>query len=133
MPPTNQPRIFYHVTMQPHRRLPALYAEVESCVRELLMEFVRDSVFSIQEVGVVPTHIHLLVEKAPWADLLAFIKAFQNHSSDRIFARFPELMRDMRTNRFWTDGGFHYVRHTVASLDTVRRYIRNQKKHHGLE
>ena len=126
-------RVFYHVTMQPHRRLPALYAEVEAFVLELIADYTRDSEFSVHAVGVVPTHVHILIEKAPWADLLVFIKDFQKHSSDRIFARFPELKRDMHTDRFWTDGGFHYVRHTEASLGKVRAYIRNQKKHHGLE
>ncbi len=126
-------RVFYHVTMQPHRRLPALYAEVEVLVRALLVDFCRDSEFVVSEVEVVPTHIHLLVEKAPWADLLGFISDFQKFSSGRIFERFPELMWDMQTDRFWTDGGFHYVRHGEDSLETVRAYIRGQKKHHGLE
>jgi REP element-mobilizing transposase RayT len=39
----------------------------------------------------------------------------------------------MKTDRFWTDGGFYYVKHNENSLDNVRRYIREQKKHHGLE
>ena len=89
--------------------------------------------FSALEVGVVPTHIHLLIEKAPWADLVGFIKEFQECSSERIFEKFPELMRDMKTDRFWTDGGYHYERHEEDSLEIVRQYIRNQKRHHGLE
>jgi REP element-mobilizing transposase RayT len=126
-------RVFYHVTMQPHRRLPALYAEVEALVLALLTEFTRDRPFSVRAVGVVPTHIHILLEKSPWADLLVFIKEFQAFSSARIFARFPELSRDMRTDRFWTDGGFHYVRHTDDSYDKVLAYVKRQKRHHGLE
>jgi putative transposase len=129
---TNQ-RVFYHVTMQPHRRLPALYAEVEAFVRDLVTDYARNREFDVWEVGVVPNHIHILIEKAPWANLLVFIKDFQQYSSSRIFAQFPELKRDMQTDRFWTDGGFHYVRHTEESLDKVRAYIRGQKKHHGLE
>lgn len=130
---TGDSRTDYPVTMQPYRRLPALYVEVEAYLLEILADFARNRPISVLEVGVVPTHIHLLIEKAPWADRLALIKAFQAYSSARIFERFPELMRDMHTDRFWTDGGFHYVRHNEASLDTVRRYIRNQKRHHGLE
>ena len=127
------PRVFYHVTMQPHRRLPALCAEVEALVLALLEEYTRDSLFSVRAVGVVPTHIHILIEKAPWADLLVFIKEFQAFSSERIFARFPELSLDMHTDRFWTEGGFHYARHTEESYDKVLAYVRRQKQHHGLE
>ena len=90
--------------MQPHRRLPALYTEVEAFILELLADYTRDSQFSVRAVGVVPTHIHILIEKAPWADLLVFIKDFQQYSSERIFVRFPELSRDMHTDRFWTAG-----------------------------
>jgi hypothetical protein len=43
------------------------------------------------------------------------------------------LARDLQTDRFWTDGAFRYERHTEASLETVRRYVREQKRHHGLE
>jgi REP element-mobilizing transposase RayT len=118
--------------MQPYRRLPALFAEVEAIVRDFIVEYTRGTEFVVLEAGVVPTHIHLLVEKAPWADLIAFVKDFQRQSSVRIFERLPQLALDMRTDRFWTDGGFHYRRHTPASLETVRQYIRNQKKHHGL-
>jgi REP element-mobilizing transposase RayT len=91
------------------------------------------SEFQVLEVGVAPTHIHKFVEKAPWADLLEFIRDFQLRSSERILTQFPKLARDMRTDRFWTDGGFHYERHEQGSLEAVRRYIREQKRHHGLE
>jgi REP element-mobilizing transposase RayT len=126
-------RSYYHVTMQPHRRLPALYGEIEAYVLELLVTLTDGAEVQVLEVGVVPTHIHLLLIKAPWLDLKAFLVDFQEQSSARIFARFPQLALDMRTNQFWTVGGFHYRRHRPASVEKVRRYIRNQKKHHGLE
>jgi len=126
-------RVYYHVTMQPHRRLPALCGEIEAYVVQLLAAYTADTDFTVLEVGVVPTHIHILIEKAPWTDLLTFLKAFQADSSAQIFAQFPQLALDMRTNQFWTIGGFHYRRHTAASLPVVRRYIRDQKRHHGLE
>src|SRR6185503_19547516 len=115
-------RVYYHVTLQPHRRLPALYAEVETFVRELMGEMTQDTEFTVLEVGAVPTHIHLLIEKAPGADLIVFIRDFQDKSSKRIFSKFPELARDMKTDRFWTDGGFQYERHTATSLSKVRHY-----------
>src|SRR5262245_45683784 len=107
----NKQRIYYHVTMQPHRRLPALYGEIELFVLELLRRATLDSEFHVLEVGVVPTHIHILLEKAPWADLLSLIKTFQAESTTTIFERFPQLALDMKTNQFWTIGGFHYERH----------------------
>ncbi len=128
---SSRPRIYYHVTFQPHQRLPALYSEVETYLRETLPLIAKRGEFTVVEVGVVPTHIHLLIEKAPWADLRKIIAAIKDTTSSGIFERFPELALDMHTTEFWAKG-HHYVRHTTRSLATVRQYIREQKRHHGL-
>jgi REP element-mobilizing transposase RayT len=73
----------------------------------------------------------LLIEKAPWANLLAIIREIQDTTSDEILTRFPDLAFDAKIQRVWDDG-YHYQHHTEKSLDTVRLYIRNQKQHHGL-
>jgi REP element-mobilizing transposase RayT len=125
-------RVFYHVTFQTQWRLPAVYDEVEAYFREAVPKIARRDEFTVLEIGVVPTHVHLLIEKAPWADLLKIIREIQDSTSAQIFERFPELALDMHTDRFWADG-YHYERHTEKSVETVRQYIRNQKRHHGLE
>jgi REP element-mobilizing transposase RayT len=127
-----QSRYYYHVTLQPYKRLPLLWAEVEAYLREILPSLARKDEFNLPEVGVAPTHIHLLLSKAPWADLLLIINRIQNQTSEQILMRFPELGQSLGLERFWAEG-FHYTKHTAGSLETVRRYIQNQKKHHGLE
>ncbi len=127
-----QPRYYYHVTLQPYKRLPLLYAEVEAYLCEILPQLARKDEFNLLEVGVVPTHIHLLLAKAPWANLLKIIHRIQSETSEQILIRFPELGQSLRIEQFWAVG-FHYTKHTAKSLETVRQYIRDQKKHHGLE
>lgn len=132
MPRPPRPRIYYHVTFQPYRRLPILYDEIEAYLRDTLPKIAKRGEFTVLEIGVVPTHIHLLIEKAPWANLLHIIRAIQNATSDEILQRFPELALDLKIDRFWAEG-YHYERHTDKSVEAVRRYIRDQKRHHGLE
>ena len=127
-----QPHYYYHVTLQPYKRLPLLYTEIEAYLHEILPKLAKQREFTLLEIGVVPTHIHLLLEKAPWADLLQIIRRIQLETSEEILTRFPELAQRLKLERFWADG-FHYTKHTVKSLETVRQYIQNQKKHHGLE
>ena len=128
---SSQLRVYYHVTFQPHRRLPALYAEVETYLLAALPLLAKRGEFVVIEVGVVPTHIHLLIEKAPWTDLRKIIAVIKDSTSTGIFERFPDLALDMHTTQFWAEG-HHYVRHTAKSLATVRHYIQEQKRHHGL-
>ena len=128
---TKPERVYYHITFQTRRRIPAIYDEVEAYFREVVPHIARRGEFTVLEIGVVPTHVHLLIEKAPWADLIAIIREIQAHTSTHILERFPELALDLKTDRFWAEG-YHYERHGEKSLETVRRYIRNQKRHHGL-
>ncbi len=127
-----QPHYYYHVTLQPHKRLPLLYDEVEAYLREVLPRLAHKDEFTLLDVGVVPTHIHLLLTKAPWANLLEIIQRIQIETSEQILIRFPELGQSLRIEHFWAEG-FHYTKHTAKSLGTVRQYIQDQKKHHGLE
>lgn len=88
--------------------------------------------FIILEAGCALTHLHLLIEKAPWADLLHIIRTVQAETSDGVLRLFPELALDLDSQSLW-DTGFHYERHDQKSVETVKQYIRNQKRHHGLE
>ncbi len=127
-----QSHYYYHITLQPYKRLPLLYTEIEAYLREILPGLAKQGEFSLLEVGVVPTHAHLLLDKAPWANLLQIIRRLQIETSELILTRFPDLGQNLKIEQFWA-GGFHYTKHTAQSLETVRQYIRNQKKHHGLE
>jgi REP element-mobilizing transposase RayT len=106
-----------------------LYAEVEAYLCEILPQLARKDEFNLLEVGVVPTHIHLLLVKAPWANLLRIIRRIQSETSEQILIHFPEMGQSLGIEHFWADG-FHYTKHTAKSLETVRQYIRDQKKHH---
>ena len=129
--PQQTERIYYHVTFQTRQRKPILYEEVESHLVALLPQLTRRGDFSILETGCALTHSHLLIERAPWADLLHIIHALQAETSDSILQRFPELELDLKQPNLW-DTGFHYVRHDEQSVETVKQYIRRQKQHHRL-
>lgn len=79
----------------------------------------------------MPNHVHLLLEKAPWDGLSALVGHLKGVTSRRLQQRFVGLRADLDSLRFW-NRGFHYARHTEASLATVRAYIRNQRRASGL-
>jgi REP element-mobilizing transposase RayT len=49
----------------------------------------------------------------------------------RLLQRLEWLRGDLDSHGLWTRG-YHYVRHTDASLATVQAYIRNQRRAGGL-
>ncbi len=127
-----RPPVYYHVTFQTRQRKPVLYAEIEACLLTLLPDIARRNEFTVLEAGCALTHLHLLIEKAPWADLLRIIRVVQAETSESILRQFPELALDLNLSLIW-DTGFHYERHTKNSVEAVKQYIRNQKRHHNLE
>jgi REP element-mobilizing transposase RayT len=131
MPPATD-RVYYHVTFQTRQRRPVLYAEVEACLLACLPEIARRGEFTVVEAGCALTHVHLLIEKAPWADLLHITRLLQIETSARVLQQFPDLALDLNSPNLW-DTGYHYVRHSAKSVEVVKQYIRDQKRHHGLE
>jgi REP element-mobilizing transposase RayT len=108
-----------------------LYAEVEAYLLACLPEMARRDEFTLVEAGCALTHLHLLIEKAPWADLLRIIRFLQIETSAKILQQFPDMALDLNLQNIW-DTGYHYVRHSEKSVEAVRQYIRDQKQHHGL-
>ena len=131
MPPSTE-RVYYHVTFQTRQRKPVLYAEVEACLLACLPDLARRGEFAVVEAGCALTHLHLLIEKAPWADLLHIIRLLQIETSARVLQQFPDLAFDLNLLNLW-DTGYHYVRYREENVEVVRQYIRDQKRHHGLE
>ena len=131
MPPSTE-RVYYHVTFQTRQRKPVLYAEVEACLLACLPDIARRGDFAVVEAGCTLTHLHLLIEKAPWADLLRIIRLLQIETSARVLQQFPDLAFDLNSPTIW-DTGYHYVRHREENAEVVKQYIRDQKRHHGLE
>jgi putative transposase len=115
-----------------HRRYhqPAIN-EVDAAFNDLVRELGRKQGWLLVEMETMPNHAHLLIEKAPWEDLAQIVKAVKAFTARQLFARFDWLRRELASVHFWTPG-YHYERHTDASLATVRAYIRNQRRAGGL-
>ncbi len=123
---------FWHVTFHPARRSPALWDEIEVLFLELVNELASRLGFAVLAVSAMPDHVHLLIELPPWLDLVQVIGRVKGYTAYRILRRVPDLRVDMRSHGFWARG-YHYVRHTEATLPVVLDYIRDQKTKGGLE
>ena len=125
-------RVYWHVTFQPHRRAQALWGEIEQYLYELIEEAAKRLEVTVIKVVAMPDHVHMLITAPPWVDLIEVIAQTKGYTARRILQRFPELRLDMQSPGFWASG-YHYTRHSQASLPSVLRYLENQKTKGGLE
>ena len=65
-------------------------------------------------------------------DLSDIVHDVKGLTARHLLQQFAWLRGELSSYHFW-NRSFHYVRHTDASLEKVRTYIRNQRRAGGLE
>ncbi len=101
---------------------PALVQEM----KDILLQQAQVSDITIEEMEVMPDHIHLMVSCKPKMAPSTVVKCLKGHSAKLFFKNHPEI----RDHAFW---GGHLWSHSYymstlgnMSKDVVERYIRNQ-------
>jgi REP element-mobilizing transposase RayT len=77
-------------------------------------ELARRGQWTVIELETMPNHVHVLLEKAPWHDLMQIVKALKAYTARQLLARFDWLRGELSSAHFWVRG-HHYVCHDDAS------------------
>ena len=84
---------------------------------------------TIEQVEIMPDHVHLLISFKPKYAPTNIVKAFKGGSARMFFEKHPEI----KAQKFW---GGHLWSHSYymstlgnMSRETVQNYIANQKRH----
>lgn len=117
----------YHLIWVTKYRMPVFTTEtLVSEMKQLLAELADINEIQIEEMEVMPEHIHLLISFKPKYAPADIVKYLKGHSARRFFQMHPEI----RNQEFW---GGHLWSHSYymstlgnMSKDVVERYIRNQ-------
>lgn len=132
-------RCWYHVVWCTKYRRPVLTSEdtalsrppidgdpgpVDQRLREILTEVAQETGATIEELEIMPDHVHMLVSVDPQYGIAKFIRGCKGRSSRLLRAEFPSLKRRLPT--LWTTS---YFVATVggAPLSIIKQYIENQR------
>lgn len=114
----------YHVVFCPKYRRKVLINGIDERIKELFLRIAEEKQFQILDMEVMPDHVHLLIDCNPRFGIMECVKALKRQSSHILRKEFPELNSKLPT--LWTRGCFVSTVGSV-SLETVKRYIENQK------
>lgn len=114
----------YHVVFCPKYRRKVLINGIDEWTKELFLRIAEEKQFQILDMEVMPDHVHLLIDCNPRFGIMECVKALKRQSSHILRKEFPELNSKLPT--LWTRGCFVSTVGSV-SLETVKRYIENQK------
>lgn len=114
----------YHVVWCPKYRRKVLVGEVESRLKELILQAASEIQVDIIEMEIMPDHVHLLMEVDPQYGIHRAIKYIKGKTSFALRNEFPQLKTKLPT--LWTNS---YFVSTVggAPLEIIKQYIESQK------
>ncbi len=115
----------YHVVWCPKFRRKVLNKEIETRLKEIILDVVNESKSELIEMEIMPDHVHLLVEVDPQYGIHLLIKRIKGRSSRLLRNEFKWLKSRLPT--LWSNS---YFVSTVggAPLEVIKQYVERQKK-----
>ena len=120
-------RLLYHLVWVPKYRRRILRGKIAVRVKELFHEACAVNEWEIEEMEVMPDHIHMLIQIWPRESVSRVVQILKGGSSYVLRGEFAEFAEFRWGKSFWADG---YFAETVGKTneDIIRRYIREQRQ-----
>ncbi len=114
----------YHVVWCPKYRRKVLVPPLDERLKQIIHEVCEEHQAEIEELEVIPDHVHLLVSIDPQFGIHRLMKLVKGRSSRLLRQEFPVLKRKLPT--LWTNS--YFVSTTGgAPLSIIKQYIEQQK------
>ena len=115
----------YHVVWCPKYTRKVLVGDIETRLKELLLEKAEELGITIAQIDVFPTYVHLYIKSKPTYAIHFVINQLKAYSSVALRKEFPELKTKLPT--LWTRS---YFVDNISKLSdkNVQEYVDNQKK-----
>lgn len=119
-------QIGYHIVWCVKYRKQVLTGPLADDLKELLLQIAQENNFSIEQMEVMPDHVHLFITATPNHLIASMIKALKGVSARFLFKKHPELRKQLWGGHLWNPS--YYVG-TVGHIseETVKKYIESQK------
>jgi len=114
----------YHVVFCPKYRRKVLTSPIDTRLKELFLEKQEEYGYRALDMEVMPDHVHLLLDADPTVGIDKIVRQIKGYTARTIRAEYPWMKK--RLPSLWTRSRFISTVGTV-SLETVKRYIENQK------
>ena len=116
----------YHIVWVTKYRKSILIGDIETDIREYLLETLKslDMIPIVMEI--MPDHVHLLVDCKPQLRLSDTIKILKGNTARWLFLKYPSIKKQLWGGHLWNPS---YFVATVSdrTIDNVKHYIANQK------
>lgn len=118
----------YHLVFVTKYRNKVFEGEIEVALKHVLAETCGVYDWRLIEIGVMPDHVHLVLEVPPTDALTTVAKTLKSISAVKLFSDFPGLkQRKFWGSGLWSPATFYGTVGNVTE-ETVRKYVATQKE-----
>ena len=120
--------LYFHFVWSTKDRTPLIDPEIELALKKVFYSKASELSIQIIEVNGTEDHTHILIKSTPTlapADIAKHLKGSSSH-----FVNHEILKEDNIRALYWQDG-YGVVSVSPQAVNSVRRYIQNQKEHHS--
>ena len=118
----------YHVVWVPKYRKWILRGDVKRTVEEIFREVMSGLDVEAVEVEIADDHVHLFVSIPPKYSVGEFVRKMKSITAKEVFARHPEVKKELLGGEFWNDGYFVRTVGDKVTSDVVQKYIRYHRE-----
>jgi putative transposase len=116
-------RLTYHIVFATKYRKPSIKEDIRERLYEYIGGILRGNKGSLIQIGGVEDHVHLLVRLSPTRSMSEVIRDVKACSS--------KWMGEVgHVDKFEWQKGYGAFTVSFDRVDTIRKYIQNQKEHH---
>ena len=102
-----------------------MVGDVEARLKELIIEKAKEIDISVEELQIMPDHVHLFVKSPPTISPHKIVQQLKGYTSHELRVQFKSLRTRLPT--LWTRS--YYIESCGhISEETVKKYIEEQKK-----
>lgn len=122
-------RLSVHLVWTTRERVPIIDADRAACLERLLPTIAREEWARMYGIGIVSTHLHLLLRVHPRFDAARFVRRAKSVSA--LVSR-REQIGDPQLPLRWAKG-YSITSVSPDSVPRVLQYLANQPAHHPME
>lgn len=120
--------MIYHFVCPAKYRRVVIDEEVDKVLKEICQEIEQRYDIRFLEIGTEGDHIHFLIQSVPKVSATQIIRTIKSITAREIFARCPQVKRQLWGGEFWGDGYFVSTVGQHGNEATISNYVRNQGK-----
>jgi len=117
----------YHFVWCPKYRRLVLPGNVGQFVAHTIYEVAERYDFTVEELAVMPDHVHLFASAPPDVSPAKLIGVVKSITAREAFRRFPSIKRQLWGGALWERGYFVMSSGSGTTDEMIRRYIREQR------